>query len=387
MANNLTMGIVAYIMQDYSDVSPTTVALILTIPSLVAMVYAFVVGTLNTKVSTKALLIFAQATLFAMGMIFLFLGGKVSIYVLLVASGLVGFGQGSGNTLLGVLLLKAVPDEKKRSSLLGICMATMNIGGVLFATIGGALAVTRWQNAYYLFFAVLAMMIADIILLPNDKPTGAVAKKDEAGKPKTSVKLPAMVWVISAHYLVFFLALYVFGLNVSEYVITTYKLGTSVQTGIATSLVTGGGIVAGLLFGAYSKVLKKATVPVLMGLTVIGLYLPLTITTNIFSVYAAAILLGFAMSGANPYIIGKLSQICTPEQYPKAMSIYSGFMNAGMCVAVYVIAFFTKLVCGDGTNIHYKFLVGTIGAAISFVTSIPIYLAKEKKETVAAAEN
>lgn len=387
MANNMTMGIIAYIMQSYSNVTTTTVALIMTVPSLVAMVYAFIVGTLNKKISSKNLLLFGQLTLFFMGMIFLFFGGKAPVYVLIVASGLSGFGQGSMNTLLGVLLLNAVPDDKKRGSLLGICISVMSVGGVIFATVGGIFAVSRWQNAYYLFFAILICIALEIILLPKDKPIAAPTG-DTSEKKKASGKMPALVWVISVHYLLFFLSLFVFGLNVSEYIISTYKLGTSVQSGLATSFVTAGGIVAGLLFGMYSKWLKKFTVPVLMGLTVIGLYIPLTVTTNIVSIYVSALILGFAMSGANPYIISKLSEIVPPEQYSQAMSIYSGFMNGGMCVAVYVIAFLTMLICGDGTNVHYKFLVGTIGAAICFVTSFPIYLAKDKKqETLNAVES
>lgn len=381
MANNMTLGIVAYIMQTYSDVSTTTVALIMTVPSLVAMVYAFFVGTLNQKLSAKSLLIFGQVTLFLMGMIFLFFGGKVSVYVLIAAAGLAGFAQGSSNTLLGVLLLSAVPDDKKRSNVLGICISTMSIGGVLFTTAGGVLAVSRWQNAFLLYFVIAALIVLELFLLPTEKPV-APAGDGVSGKKKASGKLPAMVWFISAHYLIFFLALYVFGLNVSEYVITTYKLGNSVQSGIAASLVTAGGVVAGLLFGQYSKWLGKFCVPVLMGLTVIALYLPLTYTTNVMSVYIAGLLLGFAMNGTNPFIISKLAEIVSPELYPKAMSIYSGFMNAGMCVAVYVIAFFTQMISGDGTNVHYKFLVGTIGAALCFVTAFPIYLAKDKKQAV-----
>lgn len=41
MPSNMTLGLIAYIMQSYSTVSTTTVAMIMTMPSLVAMIYAF----------------------------------------------------------------------------------------------------------------------------------------------------------------------------------------------------------------------------------------------------------------------------------------------------------------------------------------------------------
>ena len=377
MTTNLTMGIIAYIMQSYSNVSPTTVANILTMPALVGTIYAFCVGGLHKKIPAKFLILLAQGAVFLYGMIFLFLGGKAPIGVLLFAAGLAGICQGSSNTLLAIALSEAVPDPERRGGVMGICMSVMNVGGVIFTTLGGILAVDRWNNAYYLYFIVLASMALQLMFLPQGKAVEA-APGAEAGKKETG-KLPMKVWIISGHYFIFFLALYVFGLNVSEYVITTHKLGTSVESGIATSMVTVGGVVAGMFFGAYSKALKRLTVPVLMGFTVIGLVIPIFVTTSIFAIYTCGLLLGFAMMGANPYIMGYLGEICPPEQYSKALSIFSGFMNGGMVVAVTVIAFITQLICGDGSHVPTKFVVGAIGAAFCFVTSFPIYMSKDKK--------
>lgn len=377
MTTNLTMGIIAYIMQSYSDVSPTTVSNILTMPALVGTIYAFCVGALHKKIPAKFLILLAQGAVFLYGMIFLFLGGTAPIGVLLFAAGLAGIGQGSSNTLLAIALSEAVPDPQRRGGMMGICISVMNIGGVLFTTLGGILAVDRWNNAYYLYFIVLASMALQLLFLPLGKSAETpAAAKDEK---KTSGKLPLKVWIISGHYFIFFLALYVFGLNVSEYVITTHELGTSVESGIATSMVTVGGVLAGMFFGAYSKVLKKLTVPVLMGFTVIGLVIPIFVTTSILAIYTCGLLLGFAMMGANPYIMSYLGEIVPPEQYSKALSIFSGFMNGGMVVAVTVIAFITQLICGDGSHVPTKFVVGAIGAAFCFVTSFPIYMSKDKK--------
>lgn len=375
MSTNMTMGIIAYIMQSYSQVSPTIVSNLLAMPALVGTVYAFCVGFLHRKIPAKYLILLAQGALFLYGMIFLFFGGKAPIGVLLAAAGLAGIGQGSNNTLLAIALSEAVPDENRRGGVLGICMSVMNIGGVLFTTLGGALAVNRWNNAYYLYFLVLAGMALQLLFLPLGK---SAAAGEEPGQKKTAGRLPWKVWLISGHYFIFFLALYVFGLNVSEYVITTHHLGTSVESGIAASMVTVGGVVAGVLFGAYSKALKKFTVPVLMGMTVVGLVIPIFVTTSILAIYTCGFLLGFAMMGANPYIIGLLGRIVPPEQYSKALSVFSGFMNGGMVVAVTVIAFFTKLICGDAGHVPTKFVVGAIGAAFCFVTSFPIYLSKDQ---------
>ena len=375
VSTNMTMGIIAYIMQAYSNVAPTTVSQILTMPALVGTAYAFCVGFLHKKIPAKYLMLLAQGCLFLYGMIFLFLGGTAPFWVILLASGLVGISQGSSNTLLAIALSEAVPDEKKRGGILGICMSVMNIGGVFFSTVGGMLAVDRWNNAYYLYFIVAFTMVIQLFCLPKGAIQEAPQKVQQ--EKKATGKLPLKVWLISIHYFIFFLALYVYGTNISEYIITTHKLGTSAEAGVASSMVTVGGIAAGALFGLYSKFLKKFTVPVLMGLCVIGLVIPIVITTNVFALFFCGLILGFAMYGCSPYIMGYMGQIAPGPLYSKALSVFSGFMNGGMCVAITVLAFLTGLVCGDPGHVPTKFMVGAVLAGIAFVTSFPIYVTKD----------
>lgn len=374
--SNLTLGVLAYIMQSYPDVPATTVSQIATTPALVATVYAFFVGTLHKKFPAKYLILFAQVCVFLYGMVFLFCGGAVPAMVLVVAAGLMGINQGSCNTLLAIVLEDACPDAEKRGSILGICNAVMSLGGVVMVNIGAALAVDRWQNAYLTFFVVAASIVLQLLFLPK----GAIkdsAPLDKQENKKSSAKLPLKAWLIAIHYFFFFLALYVFGLNVSEYVITTHQLGGSVEAGVATSMITVGGVVAGALFGVYSKYLKKFTVPVLMGLCVIGLVLPIVVTTSIMAIYICGFILGFAMMGCSPYIITYLAKVAPGEAYSKALSVYSGFMNAGMVVAVSVLAFLTQLFFGDGAYVPGKFVVGAVMAMACFITAFPIYAGKD----------
>lgn len=375
MLANITMGMLAYIMGSYPDVNPTTVSQILTTPALVGTGYAFCVGFLHKKIPAKYLLMLGQACLFGYGMIFLFLGGVAPVGVLIVAAGLVGIGQGSNNTLLAIMLAEACPDENKRGGILGICMSVMNIGGVLFTNLGANLGATKWQNAYMAFFAVAVSLVIQFVFLSK----GAfVAAPAAAEQKKEKSKLPLKVWLICINYFFFFLALYVYGTNVSEYIVTTYQLGGAPEAGLASSMVTVGGIFAGALFGAYSKFTKKATVPIMMGLASAGLLI-CCFFPNIYLVYLAGILGGFAMSGANPYIMGYMAKITTPDQYSNALSMFSGFMNGGMCVAITVLAAITQLFFGNGADVKGKFIVGAVMCIGCVVTAIPIYMGKDKE--------
>ena len=376
MLANITMGMLAYIMQAYPDVPPTTVQQILTTPALVGTIYAFCVGFLHKRIPAKYLVILGQLGLFGYGMIFLFLGGVAPVGLLIAAAGLIGIGQGSNNTLLAILLADACPDENKRGGILGICMSVMNIGGVIFTNLGANLGATKWQNAYMAFFAVAVSIVIQFLFMNKGAFVAAPAPAVEQKKEKSN--LPLKVWLICINYFFFFLALYVYGTNVSEYIITTYKIGAAPEAGLASSMVTVGGIFAGALFGAYSKFTKKATVPIMMGLASVGLLI-CCFFPNIYLVYLAGILGGFAMSGANPYIMGYMAKITTPDQYSNALSIFSGFMNGGMCVAITVLAFLTKGFFGNGGDVKGKFIVGAVMCIGCVITAIPIFMGKDKE--------
>lgn len=395
MAANMTMGLLALIMQTYSDVSPTTIQSVLVGPALIGMIFAFFVGQLNKKISAKWLIIFCQVMLLLYAVIF-FMGGNVPAMVLVVASGLAGFNQGAMNTLLAILMAGAVSDDQKRGSLLGIFISVMNIGGVVFTTLGGIVAANTgaWQNAYLLWAWLAIAIVLEIILLPNVAPEGAAAPEapagdvvEAAGAEEASRGGMAKVWILSFHYFFFFLALYVFGTNCSEYVITTHQLGDAAAAGVAASTVTIGGIAGSALFGAYSRVLGKFTVPVLMGLATLGLAIPVFIQNSLIGIYASGILLGFAMMGANPYIMQYFHELVSPSQYGNAMSIFSGFFNAGMVVAIYVLAFLAQMFFGDAGSVDGKFIIALVMCAVVFVTSFFIYSVGNKSKAAPADES
>ena len=125
----------------------------------------------------------------------------------------------------------------------------------------------------------------------------------------------------------------------------------------------------------------------MVGFAAVGLALCLFLTNNIFGAYIGGLLCGFSMSGAAPYVIMFMQQITdSPAQYGKAMSIWSGFMNIGMFIAVYFLAFCAQLFTGSSTDIHSKFVVATIGAVLCMVTSVPLYVRKTKADEASAAE-
>ena len=374
---NVTSGILAYIMLTYSEVSATNVTMILTIPAIIGTFFAFISGSLINKIGIKKVAIFVQSCAFASGMIYLFFGNKTSIAVLYVAAAFYGFMTGGSAVTLSQLFKQCVPDDSKRGTFLGYGNSLSSLGGVIASTVGGVIAAlnngAHWERAYLLFFWMLFCLILEIIFLPDPKNV-QVEKK---AKDKNSGKVPFKVWLISIHYLLFFLFLYAFSLNISAYVITEHQLGTSAQSGLALSCLTVGGIISGLTFGTYSKLLKKKTITFLQAICSIGLGLIIFIP-NIYVLYVASALLGFSMMGCNPYVVMELSRITDEPGFAKSMSIYAGFMNGGMMVAVYILAALSTLFFGSADNVDGKFMIAFVGLILVTILSIPLYGSKDK---------
>lgn len=385
-AANMTMGLLGNIMVTYANVSPTVVQTLLVTPALIGTIYGFLVGALNKKIPSKYLAVLSEAAMLLYGLIFFTLGSK-NIYLLIVTAGLAGINQGAMNTILGLQLAGAISDDGKRGTMFGITSGFMNLVGVGIQNLGGIVAAHTgtWQSAYLVWIPIYVIeILLTLICLPNAPAEGknapaAAGPAAESSAPQDK-KSMAPAFIISVHYFFFFLFLYVFGSNVSVYIQNTYKLGDAAAAALGASMVTVGGIIAGFLYAGYFKILKKWTVPVMMGACVIALALPIFVTTSLIAIYACGFVLGFAMFGCNPYIMNYLHELYPNAQYGQAMSIFGGFMNFGMVVAIYVINFLTQLFFGDANLVSGKFTVAAVGQLIVFIISVPLYALGKKKK-------
>lgn len=135
-----------------------------------------------------------------------------------------------------------------------------------------------------------------------------------------------------------------------------------------------GGIVSGLAFGWYSRLLGRFTMPVMMALCMVGLAIVVFFPSTIM-IYLAAILMGFAMMGSGPYAMMEMGRLAGGDDYPRAAALMAGFTNVGMMTAVYVLAFLSGGLVRSGKNVaDSQLLVALIGMALVSICAVLIYL-------------
>ena len=413
-SNNITAGILAYIMASYPEAPSTMVSAILSFPPIVGTFSAFAAGPLINRIGVRKLAMIVQVLQFISGMIFLLLGNKSSIYILWFAAACYGFVLGSCSVICTWLLKDIAPDISVRGKLMGYSNAVMSLGGVFFSYMGGIIAArnggAHWERAYMLCFLILISIAVEFFCIPSRpvpmsesadpeeirRPMSESADPEEIRRPMSegtdveetrgrsrSTHLPPVIWIISVHYAVFFLSLYAFGLNISEYVITVHHLGSSVEAGFAMSLFTMGGIISGLTYSLYSRVLGKYTVPFIMFLSSLGLGL-CVFFSHLPVLYIAALLMGFAMLGGGPYIMLEMNRYTEGEQYARATSVFAGLMNVGMMICVYVLAGSAKLVFHDSSYVDGKLFIAFILSVVVCITSIFLYSLRDTGASVPA---
>jgi MFS family permease len=310
--------------------------------------------------------------------------------LLVAATVFAGIAQGTSMTLMSSMIGEFVPPEKS-ATYVAIGLAVMNAGSVFMNLAGGAIAAGKgganWPYTYYLGLLAIPALIAFTILMPK-KPDASAADartgNDDAGPPPAAItKFPMKNVAIGVLAVFYSTCISGFMFFVSVYIVNEFQLGTSIETGIANSLFTGAGLVAGFTYSFWAKIFKKMLSIVSFSLMAVGLFAMMMITTHLAGVYLAAILLGWGLNTINPNIMGFIIQNTPPKLIPVGISLLIAGANVGMTIAIYVLNFLSGLIGGGLRNV---LLVCAVGMAICTVFAGFIYRQPKAPSLEAAAE-
>ena len=327
--------------------------LILQVPAFVGMIVSFAVGPLAMKINLKWLMVACAISALIYFLIFALVGSNGPFIVLLIGAAIVGICQGAAMVLTSSIFGAYVLDPDQRANFVAISGALLNGGAAVVNVVGGIIASgndgANWPNAYWLGLLIIPCLIIYWIMMPKapdpvDAPTGAPGEGDmPAGPPPATGFIPLKVWLIIAMGTIIFLGMAPFLMNVGLYIegelgapVDLGGLGfgyTSVQAGLANSLFTILGVLAGFSFPFVVRFLKSFIAPIGYAIAAVGLYFVFAFQSNITLIFIGAGMCGFGFNIAMPYVMGQMMAITPPRWIPVAMSINMGVMNLGMTFA------------------------------------------------------
>lgn len=323
----LTVPLISVMSADLGFTNPTLINLISTITSLMIIPTVLVCGKLSQRVSKKEI--------FLVGCVIFAVGGSAtafanSIWTVLICRAVVGVGAG-----IGVLLVTAfIPDYyegKALSNMMGIVCSVGALLGVLEALLAGFIGDISWRWAFLLHLSALIPMALTLFFVP-DKPTVSVAQTEpEHGKIQPLTYLYAFLGLL------IWMSLMTLYSNVSIF-ISNESLGTTSQAGVATSVITGAGAVAGLVFGKVFQVLKKFTVHLYMLLAVAAFALFAYANSYGMAVVGAAFI-GLTVGFLAPTLLNS-AVIASPDCQTRAQSV----VLCGIYIGQFVSTFWSSAV-------------------------------------------
>ncbi|MDW7674662.1 MAG: MFS transporter, partial [Bacillota bacterium] len=328
MAAMTASAILADISIYYSEVEQSVIQMVLTLPALLAMVFALISGPLSTKFSKRNIVIFGLLSAFFGGALAFIFGG-ISIYALLIASVLIGVGQGINSTMSMALIADYFIGEE-RSTLMGLQSAFVNFGGMVIVLISGVLAGFDWKLSYLVYFVFLPVLFLVIRGLPNQAPL-----KQTVSSTKEESKLNKVVYYTCFVVFCFAALLFVLQTNISL-VIANNNLGNATSGGLANSFMVAIGAITGFSYGHLKRLLKQYIIPVGISATAFGMFLIFAVG-NLASIFVAAACAGFGLSSIMPTAIFNVSSSVKPEVSATAIALTTSAANVGMFFSPFII--------------------------------------------------
>ena len=348
----------AYMAEDFPELPFSTIALVTTLPSLMMIPASLGFSVLRRR--------FTFRSLFVAAAIILVVGGVAPAWAqtfpeVLAWRALFGIGVGVMWPLAQSLIVELYGGNRQ-DTLLGWNSVVTAFGGIIWANVGGVLALQGWRMAFFTYFIPVAVLVFCGIFLPNSRPAGkkaagaeaaagaaAAAGSDDApaseelmaaagaaaspdaasGKPARATKgLVGLTVLILTGYFLYNFCNMTYFTNISMKVVGE-GLGDSAAAGLASSFYTVGSLIIGVVFGRAMKnrwfsrySMAVGWIASAVGMLVVGLAPAFPV------VVAGSVIQGFGTGTFMPTMVGIIGNVAGKQNASFILGISMGLVGA-----------------------------------------------------------
>ncbi len=323
------------------DLRTTLVKLIITLPALFIVIGSPIAGLIVDRFGRKPLL-FTTAILYGFA-------GSSGLYLeslptILVGRALLGLAV-AGVMVSATTLIADYYSGAARAEFMGLQAGFMGLGGVVFLTIGGALAQQNWHYPFgiYLFAWLIVPLIALFILEPNrQEPLQGESSQPNAAAEIASQSMPVGVMVIVYGLTTLSqIAFYLIPVQLPFFLENLVKALPS-QSGMAIALATLFSAIASVTYGKLKQRMEFVTfLPIIFGLMGIG-YLLIGQSSNWAQVLVGLVISGLGLGILMPNMSVWLSAAIPDQMRGRALGGLSTSMFLGQFLSPIVTHPFTK---------------------------------------------
>ncbi|HEY3424738.1 MAG TPA: MFS transporter [Negativicutes bacterium] len=346
----------ATMMEAFPNANPSTVMLIMTLPSMTMVIFSLIYGKIAHSLKRK--------TGFYISMLFFLVGGIGPVLVndlttVLVMRAIFGISLGLLNPLATILVADFFAGTE-RESMMGMQSAFVNIGGIFWQLLGGILCAINWHYTFLSYFLGAAVLLVVFFFLPEPEKI----QSSSVGDGQAS-GLSWKVYIVEFSLFVYNLLLFVFITNVAVEIVGD-KLGNSTSVGLALTVFTVGGLLTGLMFGKIIGVFTRFTIAV--GWIVTGIGFAFIANVHDFNLLiAGCFIAGIGFATTMPASFVRMSYLAQPAAIPLAFGLSYAFMGVGQFLSplvVEIVANFFGHGPGRFPILISGYMIAVIGAII-----------------------
>jgi len=364
LSKNVIVLIIADLIRTYPDYSVTTVQLIFSTTTGMAVFGSLLCMWLAKKMSIKSMSMLTLACVLAGGAIGYFFA-RSSVPMMFVSSILIGIGMGLITPLNGLNIAEHFEGtELVRMNAQNSIAAT--VGSLIYPLVGGALVAIDWPCVYWVFLLTIPVMIITAILMPNEPRVELGSRDPDA--PKTKVWTPALIcWVIES----FFAGVcwMVYNSNASPLFRELGFENYAQMASYGSFLFAGVNVIASTTLRVFCRNFGKPCMTGGIVLMAIGLYLLVHCKTAelVWLVFVATAVIGFGFGIFKSASFVFLPITLEKPVIAKGLSYFNAANVLGNFLTPYMV---TSVVARMGGTIHTRYLAGAIMCAALSVFAI-----------------
>lgn len=340
----------ARIAAAFPDVGATSIKLILTTPAVFIIVFSLLSGRLCARFSKRGVL--------SVGLVIYLIGGlgggaAPSFELLLVSRAVLGVGVGLMMPLATGLIADFFGGEE-RARMLGFSTAASNLGGIIATLMAGVLAASSWRYSFGVYGLGAPVLILVLAFLPEPERKDAEARQRR--------KLPRTVYAWGFGVFAVMVAFYALPINLAIF-LEQNNLGGASVAGVAASVLTGTGFVAGLAFArvrAFARSLFPALLPALFALG----YLLLSRAADLPQALLGVGFVGLGVGWAMPALFNGATRAGGEGTGVPVMALMTSLVFTGQFLSPVILGSLSDAFGGGSTRFTFAMIAAAAGVPL-----------------------
>lgn len=325
---NLITPVLADMSASFPSTSPTSMALIVTLPTITMLVGLAVSAFLSTRIRRKTIILTGLVIIISTGLSPYFLN---TVELILLSRGALGIGMGLLTPLQASYFAEF--DSVIRSKLFGFNnLVNGLLGALLFMSISAFRL--SWRQVFLLYSIFILILILVILFLPK----GSVLKTEPAAKEANTGRKGSLLqktFVFSCITIILVMAVYLTAPTTLSFYMSQHQLGGAQEAGTLSAAATICIALSGLAYPLLRQRFKQQTATVSFGLLIVGLIV------YAFPLNTAMLWIGFICVSVGPSLIStdfclQLTEILPTAKVPTANAIFTCCLFAGQFMATYL---------------------------------------------------